>query len=1148
MTLTGVTVTDPLTGLTCPVGTLAPGQTDTTCSALYTLTQADVNAGSRANTATASGKDPDNATVTDDDTATVPLPKAASISLTKSATLHTDVVPPDNRADAGDKISYAFSVTNTGNVTLTGVTVADPLTGLSCPVGTLAPGQTDTTTCSALYTLTQADVNAGSRANTATVGSTDPDGDPVTDNDTATVPLPKAASISLTKSATLHTDVVPPNDRADAGDTISYSFTVKNTGNVTLTGLVVTDPLTGLGCAVGTLQPGQTDTTCSALYTLTQADVNAGTRANTATASGKDPDNATVSDDDTATVPLPKAASISLVKTATLHTDVVPPDNRADAGDTISYAFSVTNTGNVTLTGVTVTDPLTSTTCPIGTLAPGQTDTTCSASHILTQADVNAGSVFNKATVSSNDPDGDPVTDDDTATTPLPKAASISLVKTPTLHTDVVPPDDRSDAGDTISYAFAVTNTGNVTLTDIKVTDPLTNLSCTVGELAPGQTDTSCSTLYTLTQGDVNAGSVFNKATASGNDPNGDPVSDDDTATVPLPKNPLVLLVKGATLDMTVAGPSDRVDAGDTIHYGFAVTNKGNVTLTGVTVTDPLTGTSCLIGTLAPGQTDTTTCSATYTLTQADVDAGSRANTATVSGNDPDGDPVTDDDTATVPLPKSASISLTKSATLHTDVVAPDDRADAGDKISYAFSVKNTGNVTLTGVTVTDPLTGLTCPVGTLAPGQTHTTCSALYTLTQADVNAGSRANTATASGKDPNNATVTDDDTATVPLPKAASISLTKSATLHTDVVAPDDRADAGDKISLRVQREEHGQRDADRDRGVGSVDGSELSGWRRSSRARPTRRARRCTRSTQADVNAGSRANTATASGKDPDNATVSDDDTATVPLPKAASISLTKSATLHTDVVVPNDRADAGDTISYAFGVKNTGNVTVTGIVVTDPLTGLSCPVGTLAPGQTDTTCSALYTLTQADVNAGSRANTATASGKDPDNATVTDDDTATVPLPKAASISLDKSATLHTDVVPPNDRADAGDTISYAFSVTNTGNVTLTGVTVTDPLTSTTCPIGTLAPGQTDTTTCSAIHTLTQADVNAGSVFNKATASGNDPDGDPVSDDDTATVPLAKSPLVLLLKSATLNTGVAVRPAARMPATRSRTGSR
>ena len=60
----------------------------------------------------------------------------------------------------GGTIAYTFLVTNTGNVTLDPVTVADPKVGaVTCPVTTLAPGAS--TTCTATYTLLQADVDAG---------------------------------------------------------------------------------------------------------------------------------------------------------------------------------------------------------------------------------------------------------------------------------------------------------------------------------------------------------------------------------------------------------------------------------------------------------------------------------------------------------------------------------------------------------------------------------------------------------------------------------------------------------------------------------------------------------------------------------------------------------------------------------------------------------------------------------------------------------------------------------------------------------------------------------------------------------------------------------------------------------------------------
>ena len=72
----------------------------------------------------------------------------------------------------------------------------------------------------------------------------------------------------------------------------------------------------------------------------------------------------------------------------------------------------------------------------------------------------------------------------------------------------------------------------------------------------------------------------------------------------------------------------------------------------------------------------------------------------------------------------------------------------AGESVAYEFVVTNTGNVTLTAITVTDVLTApagpaltVVCPVTTLAPAAS-TTCTATYTVTQADVDAGSIANT----------------------------------------------------------------------------------------------------------------------------------------------------------------------------------------------------------------------------------------------------------------------------------------------------------------------------------------------------------------------------------------------------------------------
>ena len=105
---------------------------------------------------------------------------------------------------------------------------------------------------------------------------------------------------------------------------------------------------------------------------------------------------------------LTPAPKVSLIKTVTGVTDT-NADGVTDAGDTVTYTFTVTNTGNVTLTNVVVTDPLVTVTgSPIPSLAPGVSDAVSfTAAYLLTQADVDAGFIENTAIVTGDDPSGD---------------------------------------------------------------------------------------------------------------------------------------------------------------------------------------------------------------------------------------------------------------------------------------------------------------------------------------------------------------------------------------------------------------------------------------------------------------------------------------------------------------------------------------------------------------------------------------------------------------------------------------------------------------------------------------------------------------------------------------------------------------------
>ncbi|HEY8955468.1 gliding motility-associated C-terminal domain-containing protein, partial [Chitinophaga sp.] len=215
------------------------------------------------------------------------------------------------------------------------------------------------------------------------------------------VPVPSAPGISLVKTGALSTD----------GSSITYTFTLRNTGNVTLSNLVLNDAKLGMSNepVPGTLVPGGS-TTFTRTYTLTQADINAGSVTNTANTTGQTPGGGTVTDTSGTTgdnntptvVPVPSAPGITLVKAGVVSTD----------GITITYTFTIRNTGNVALSNLTLTDAklgMVDEAIP-GSLAPGGS-TTFTRTYTLTSADINTGSVTNTATVTGQTPDGRRTTD-----------------------------------------------------------------------------------------------------------------------------------------------------------------------------------------------------------------------------------------------------------------------------------------------------------------------------------------------------------------------------------------------------------------------------------------------------------------------------------------------------------------------------------------------------------------------------------------------------------------------------------------------------------------------------------------------------------------------------------------------------------------
>jgi uncharacterized repeat protein (TIGR01451 family) len=1076
-------------------------------------------------------------------------PLKPGISLTKTA----DSSAIGDPAKPGDVITYSFESQNTGEVTLKDVKISDALAGLSALTytwpdadhpGVLKPGETVNAT--ATYALTQADIDAGHVANKATAGGTPPSGTPPSSPPAETdTPLTSEPGLTLKKAA----DASALGKPATPGDMITYSFEAENTGTVTLRDVAITDELKGLSALTydwpgetGVLKPGE-KVTATATYAITQADIDAGHVANTATTQGTPPSGPRVSPPPAQTdTPLTPEPGISLTKTA----DSSGIGDPAKVGDVITYSFESVNTGNVTLRDVAISDELEGLSeltydwpGESGVLKPGET-VTATATYALTQADIDAGHVANKATSHGTPPSGDPVDSPPGETdTPLPPAPSISLTK----KADSSAIGTPAKVGDVVTYSFESQNTGNVTLRDVAITDELAGLSelaydwaGETGVLQPGETVTATAT-YAITQADIDAGHVANKATSHGTPPSGDPVDSPPAETdTPLTPAPGISLTK--TADDSAIG--DPAKPGDVITYSFESVNTGNVTLRDVAIRDELEGLSELTydwpgdaGVLKPGETVTAT--ATYAITQADIDASHVANKATSHGTPPSGDPVDSPPAETdTPLTPAPGISLTKKA----DDSAIGNPAAPGDVITYSFQSVNTGNVTLRDVAISDELEGLSeltydwpGDAGVLKPGET-VTATATYAITQADIDAGHVANKATSHGTPPSGDPVDSPPAETdTPLTPAPGISLTKKA----DDSAIGDPAKPGDVITYSFESVNTGNVTL---RDVAITD--ELEGLSELTYDWPgdagvlkpgeTVTATATYAITQADIDAGHVANRATSHGTPPSGDPVDSPPAETdTPLTPEPGISLTKKA----DATAISNPAAPGDVITYSFESVNTGNVTLRDVAITDELEGLSeltyewpGEAGVLQPGET-VTATATYALTQTDIDAGHVANKATAHGTPPSGPPVDSPPAETdTPLTPEPGISLTKKAADSAIGTP----AKPGDVITYSFESVNTGNVTLRDVAITDELEGLSQltydwpgDAGVLKPGETVTAT--ATYALTQADIDAGHVANKATSHGTPPSGDPVDSPPAETdTPLTPEPGISLTKKA------------------------
>ncbi|WP_435869899.1 DUF7507 domain-containing protein [Amycolatopsis mediterranei] len=888
------------------------------------------------------------------------------------------------KAHAGEPVTFAVVVTNPGDVPASGVEVADAaVPGCAKPLGTLAPHQTVSYTCPG--TAPPDDFT-----NTAKATGTSALGDALDGVASARVDV-LHPSLGMTKTA----------DRPAyrAGDVVTFTIKVMNTGDTGLSGLQLADPKTPSCTLTGALAPGESrTTTCAAKAPIADG-------VNTASAVGTDELGKQVTA--TADAPAPTIApAVEVTKTAD------PPV--IHAGDAVTWTVAVRNTGDSPLAPVKLTDDTTSACArTFAGLAAGATQTyTCTANPSRTTT--------SQVTATGTDLAGRPVTATSSATVTV-------ITPALTLTKDATPAIAR--AGDPITFTMTVANAGDAPLTEVAVADDVPACAKVIGALAPGAT-----VAYTCTA-PAPPDDFATTATATGKDQLGRAVKVTDDAAVDV-IHPAAKLAVRAT-------PA-QVREGDAVTWTITAANPGDVPLTEVMVADDqVPACAKRFGTLLPQAQQEYTCT---TL----AGAAGFANRPTLTGTDPTARPVT---TAA----EGAFAVQHPAVAITTEVTGGPFRE--GDKVPFRITVRNTGDVPLTSLRVTDgQATSAQAPgaqaAGTRAIGGPAAAASG--TGTRADGNPA-----AAASG------TGTRADGS----PAAASGTGARAAASATETSATETPATGARAATSATQTPATAARAA----------ASATQSPPTQSPATQTP-ATGCTQTLDGTLDPGTSRDFACTTTAPADDVTRSVRVVATPPV--GAEVTASGSAAvdvIHPAVAVARtvDPAvvRAGDTVTSTVTVTNTGDSALRDVAVADEL----APDCTKALGRLEPQAKQTYTCTQAAGEADFAA-VANATGTDATNRPVT----------AAASAGVD---VIHPAISVTDDAAPArvrqGDTVTFTLVVANTGDVPLTEVSLVDSRTPACAQsIGTLLPGARQRRSC-------KVDAGTDNFVSSATATGTDP---------------------------------------------------
>jgi uncharacterized repeat protein (TIGR01451 family) len=1017
------------------VASLAPGASRT-FTGIYT-----VPANACSITTTFSGRGKDICTsilVTNTVSTTCTVATAPAIGVT----LACPAVP----ASAGGSITYTGTVTNSGNVTLNNVTVVNSQSGTVLTVPSLASHARTNFTASFI-----APTDGCSVSSTVTATGSDCTGTLVSNTKSATCPLTATPKIVVTQLC--------PVSPAIPGGLLTYSGTVQNTGNITLTNVVVLNNLSGATpvFTADTLAPGAVANFNGSYVAPTNC-----SSTSTSTATGRSVCGVAVINTASVTCPILTAPQIAV--TAACPTAPVLP------GGSLTYSGTVQNTGNITLTNVVVVSdrPAANTTVlTVASLAPGASRTftgiyTVPANAACAVTTTFSGSGKDICTLNA-------VTNTVSTTCTVTTAPAIAV----TLACPVVPVVN----GGLITYTGTVRNSGNVTLNNVVVVNSQSVPSTvfTVPSLAPGASANFTASFTASTDGC----SVSSTVTASGNDNCTQAmVTSTASATCPLIATPKIVV--------TQLCPVSPAIPGGLLTYSGTVQNTGNITLTNVVVLNNLSGATPVFtaDTLAPGAV------ANFNGSYVAPTNCSSTSTSTATGRSVCGVAVINTASVTCPILTAPQIAVT--AVCPTAPVLP------GGSLTYSGTVQNTGNITLTNVVVVSdqPAPNTTVfTVASLAPGASANFTGA-YTV---PANACTVTTTFSGTGKDVCTfSTVTNTVSTTCTVTTAPAIAVT--------LACPAVSASAGGLITYTGTVRNSGNVTLNN---VVVVNSQSVPSTVFTVPSLAPGASANFTASFTTSIDGCSVSSTVTASGNDNcTQALVSNSASVTCPLITTPGIKVTK--------VCPAQPVSPGQTLTFSGSVSNTGNVTLTGIVVVNNQPALNTRVftaDTLAPGEVaNFTGSYVVPINIGLVPICSVTDTLTATAASRCGVGVSSVATATCPILTVPAIVVTQTCPI-TSVLP-------GGLLTYSGTVSNAGNITLTNIIVVDNRPATNTVIftrATLAPGATANFTGSY-----QVPLDCCVVWSTVRASGQGCDGVTVTDTDTRTCTVLTLPRIVVTK--------------------------